>query len=131
MDQVRTNSEPCRGVTQMAYPAERAGKSLFQTYPVTGVIAVLGRGMPRPYTIRLLVSAPLVWHNWGMTRSTGTLALAGCNLAVAGLQLLFFLPVVEGWRAHDVALWGGGPLLLRVDRLSLLFGVVWAVALVL
>jgi hypothetical protein len=64
-----------------------------------------------------------------MTRSTGTLALAGCNLAVAGLQLLFFLPVVEGGRALDVALWGGGPLLLRVDRLSLLFGVVWAVAL--
>ena len=66
-----------------------------------------------------------------MTRSTGSLVLAGCNLAVAGLQLLFFLPVVEGGRALDVALWSGGPLLLRVDRLSLLFGVVWAVALAL
>ena len=66
-----------------------------------------------------------------MTRSIGTLAFAGCNLAVAGLQLLCFLPVVEGGRALDVALWSGGPLLLRVDRLSLLFGVVWAVALAL
>ncbi len=47
------------------------------------------------------------------------------------MQLLFFLPVVEGGRALDVALWSGGPLLLRVDRLSLLFGVVWSVALAL
>lgn len=52
-------------------------------------------------------------------------------MAVAGLQLLFFLPVVEGGSALDVAAWSGGPLLLRVDRLSLLFGVVWAVALAL
>lgn len=47
------------------------------------------------------------------------------------MQLLFFLPVAEGGRALDVGLWSGGPLLLRVDRLSLLFGVVWAVVLAL
>jgi hypothetical protein len=61
----------------------------------------------------------------------GTLGLVGCNLAVAGLQLLFFLPVVDGGRTLDVALWAGRPPLFRVDRLSLLFGVAWAVALAL
>ncbi|HST06037.1 MAG TPA: hypothetical protein VLQ48_15065 [Chloroflexia bacterium] len=58
----------------------------------------------------------------------GTLGLVGCGLA-AGLQLLFFLPVVGEGRTLDVALWAGGPPLFRVDGLSLTFGVAWMVAL--
>jgi hypothetical protein len=51
-------------------------------------------------------------------------------LVLAFLQLLLFVPVVNGGRSVDVPLWPGSPLDLafRVDALSLVFGVAWALS---
>jgi hypothetical protein len=50
-------------------------------------------------------------------------------VGLALLQLLFFLPTVAGGRALDLISWPGARgALFRVDGLSLVFGVVWTVA---
>src|SRR5438477_12592813 len=60
-----------------------------------------------------------------MARST--LLVECSNLAVAVLQLLFFVPILAGGGSLDILV--GGPFLFRVDGLSLSFGVLWTVAL--
>ncbi len=57
------------------------------------------------------------------------LVISGIILVIAALQLIFFLPLIAGNQAVDVAFWNGGPILLRVDGLSLIFGVIWSLAL--
>jgi hypothetical protein len=83
-----------------------------------------------------------VWHNGLMkpnddkplvhpTLAAPPLWIAAlANLALALLQLLLFFPTVSEGRSLDLPLWPGADFepLFRVDGLTLIFGVAWALA---